>query len=75
MSELLPCPFCGGKAEVIHFEVTDNEDDPNAGGSCVSCKRCGASSAVHFDRKENLYSSWNDRAEWLAWMMKELDDE
>lgn len=34
---------------------------PNAGGSVIACTRCEASTAVHFDRKENLYSSWNDR--------------
>lgn len=54
--QLLPCPFCGGEAERL-----DLEDEPNCGGSCISCKCCGACSAVHFDRKENLYSSWNSR--------------
>lgn len=58
MSELLePCPFCGGEAEELYLE-----DEDNFGGSVISCKKCGASSAVHFDRKTNLYSSWNDRA-------------
>ncbi|MBN8955001.1 MAG: Lar family restriction alleviation protein [Rhizobiales bacterium] len=57
---LKPCPFCGGEAELLDFESVDG--DPNAGGSCICCKRCGASSPVHFDRKENLVSSWNDRA-------------
>lgn len=56
---LLPCPFCGGEAERIDFP--HDPLDVNAGGSCISCKKCGASSAVHFDRKENLYSDWNDR--------------
>lgn len=64
MSELLPCPFCGGDAEQLNFETVGTElgNDPNAGGSCITCKRCGASSPVHFDRKENLYSSWNERS-------------
>ena len=59
--ELEPCPFCGGEAERIDFSAED-QGDPNAGGSCISCERCGASSPVHFDRKENLLSSWNQRA-------------
>lgn len=55
--ELLPCPFCGGKAEVV--EIDDGE---NAGGSCVSCTRCQASSNVEFEFKENFVSNWNRRA-------------
>lgn len=63
-TDLLPCPFCGGDAERQDFETVGTElgNDPNAGGSCICCKTCGASSPVHFDRKENLYSSWNGRA-------------
>ena len=56
-SELLPCPFCGGEAERV--DIDDGET--NFGGSCICCKQCGASSPVHFDRKENLIASWNDR--------------
>jgi len=55
--KLKPCPFCGGEAEEIYIE----EEGDNFGGSCICCKTCGASSAVHFDRKENLRSSWNAR--------------
>ena len=54
---LEPCPFCGGEAS-----RQDLTDDDNAGGSCIACDSCGASSPVHFDRKENLYDSWNRRA-------------
>lgn len=52
-----PCPFCGGNAS-----RQDLTDDDNAGGSCITCDSCGASSPVHFDRKENLYDSWNRRS-------------
>lgn len=55
---LLPCPFCGGEAE--RFDDHDT-GSTNEGGSCICCKRCNASTAMHFDRKENLVSSWNDR--------------
>lgn len=55
---LLPCPFCGAEAERYDDHDTGSV---NEGGSCITCKRCGASSPMHFERKENLISSWNDR--------------
>jgi Lar family restriction alleviation protein len=58
--ELLPCPFCGGEAERIDFEDEEVEPD-NIGGSCISCTQCHVSTAVVFDFKETLYSSWNER--------------
>lgn len=54
---LLPCPFCGGDAEIIHIEDGENE-----GGSCVCCAVCQASGNVEFGRKENFVSNWNRRA-------------
>ena len=56
MTELLPCPFCGGEAKRI-----DIEDGNNAGGSCVVCTQCDASSNVEFEFKENFVSNWNQR--------------
>jgi Lar family restriction alleviation protein len=55
--KLKPCPFCGGNAR-----RQDLIDEGNEGGSCIACDQCGASSPVHFDRKENLHDSWNRRA-------------
>jgi hypothetical protein len=59
--EPLPCPFCGGEAEIINIERGEN-----AGGSCVSCARCLASSNVEFGFKENFVANWNRRvpAKW-----------
>lgn len=54
---LLPCPFCGGDAEIVHIEDGENE-----GGSCVCCTVCQASGNVEFERKENFISNWNRRA-------------
>lgn len=63
--ELKACPFCGGDAERL-----DIEEGENAGGSCVSCTVCQASSNVEFGFKENFVSNWNRRVmpspeEWL----------
>lgn len=58
--ELRPCPFCGGEA--AREDIPEIDGAENAGGSCICCQRCGASSPLHFGRKENLFSSWNDRS-------------
>jgi len=55
--KLKPCPFCGGEAEILNLD-----DGENAGGSCISCTRCLASSNVEFGRKENFVSNWNRRS-------------
>ncbi len=55
MADLLPCPFCGGAAERVDNCPTKD------GGSFIRCTQCDASTAIHFDRRENLYSSWNER--------------
>ena len=59
--ELKPCPFCGGMAEIV--EIDEGE---NAGGSCVCCTTCLASSNVEFGFKENFISNWNRRVQTLA---------
>lgn len=56
---LLPCPFCGGEAERIDFDVGSGD---NEGGSCISCTKCQASGPVEFGYKENFVSNWNRRA-------------
>lgn len=57
MTELLPCPFCGGEAERFECEETDNR-----GGDVIGCKHCQASTRVFFGRKEGLLEAWNTRA-------------
>ena len=59
MTDLLPCPFCGAAAERV--DVPADIEDENVGGSCIQCTGCVASSALFFDRKEHLVSSWNQR--------------
>lgn len=61
MDKLLACPFCGGAARRVDFDDNELRDDGNLGGSCIECTRCNATTAVYFDRKENLVPSWNER--------------
>lgn len=59
MSDLLPCPFCGGIAKIGDAE----ECGPNA--YVVCCTTCFASSMVSFaikeDARRKLIEAWNRR--------------
>ena len=55
---LKPCPFCGGKAEML---LIGEDEDDNEGGSVIQCTKCLASSAVEFEFKETLVERWNRR--------------
>ncbi len=70
MNELKPCPFCGGKAEII-----SNTQDGHV-YMWVQCTFCNASSAIVSYKEEefpirlslgksafteSLYNNWNSR--------------
>lgn len=51
--KLLPCPFCGGKAELCTYKP--------AGMSWVRCTKCGASNDASLSANETV-AAWNARA-------------
>lgn len=57
MSELKPCPFCGGKADLLDYGLTGAR-------KVVQCSDCGAKTRA-FDPKvkrgENAIDAWNSR--------------
>lgn len=59
--ELKPCPFCGGKAILVHDQV-------GLGASYIRCGKCGLES-VHFIKSFEVASDyeaidyWNRRAD------------
>ena len=69
--DLLPCPFCGSRAEWCTIE-----DGDDLGGSYIECANsaCMATTRLEFSRKENLTSMWNARAA-LSAMRPAIDRE
>lgn len=53
-TELKPCPFCGGKADV--YAVTEYPHRVN-----IRCVKCGMSGATYTNEKKAA-AAWNTRA-------------
>ena len=67
MSELKPCPFCGGEASV-NDDPTGNGGKPHMSGNVglgrlwsVECDECGADAGFWQDRNVAI-AAWNSRA-------------
>lgn len=63
MSELLPCPFCGGEAELTGFDAPE---------FWVWCPNCKASTDAH-TCKGGAIEAWNTRTE-LTCRIAEYND-
>jgi len=58
-TELLPCPFCGGKAHKTY--VSDFRISSPRTGSRVTCGQCPAQSGA-FGNEDEAIAAWNRRA-------------
>ena len=66
MTELKPCPFCGGEAKMRWLKVPPPMP-------FVVCKSCGAESTVYRTEAEAI-SAWNTRAERTCEVDEVVDD-
>ncbi len=57
MSELKPCPFCGGDAMLLAFEPSAGSAPPYWMGNCITCDADGP--ARH--DKDKAAEAWNRR--------------
>ena len=53
-TELKPCPFCGGKADILIFEGER---------VYIECRRHCCEQAIIYPNKELAIEAWNRRAE------------
>ena len=60
MSNLKPCPFCGGEAEVIF------DGDGEMSAVAVKCKDCGIRTIHYLDDTRKAIVAWNRRTERIA---------
>ena len=61
MSELKPCPFCGGEAFVTEY-LYSCDPTSRATTHAVECNGCHTTT-FEFDSKEEAIEAWNRRAE------------
>ena len=57
--KLEPCPFCGGKAQMVFFIICTDEDDPDTAVPQIEihCTKCPAIMPLSND----LVEKWNSR--------------
>lgn len=63
MTELKPCPFCGGKAELHLFQMYVGDESYAVN---IRCQKCGVEGAVEWkvdgkNFKQRAIKKWNRR--------------
>ena len=62
MSDLKPCPFCGGLARISADPEAKRDSQGRLWAFTAVCDRCCASSGLTF-KPERAIEAWNRRAE------------
>ena len=62
MTELKPCPFCGGEAGIYFHSVLNEKYISEIDAVCVFCKHCDAMTKP-FSNKEVAIEAWNRRVD------------
>ena len=57
---LKPCPFCGGKAHILHVKNCKDNNDNSSYGWFVICSACLTSSDI-YRTEQAAFDHWNTR--------------
>lgn len=57
--ELKPCPFCGGKAELIRWSIWEGSEITDF----VQCTECTADGKHFHDEPDKAIAAWNRRTD------------
>lgn len=72
MSELKPCPFCGGEA-VIRFQMGSQYISPNHKRTCIIKPNTWLISTKKINEQIEAWNNRNDDTDAIEHLMKELD--
>jgi len=61
-SQLLPCPFCGGKATLYAMPETGQNDHDVYYVQCDNPQCMGKNTSLHFSSEDEAINAWNTRA-------------
>ena len=71
MTELKPCPFCGGEAIIVNEATRKNVYEEAIKGTATGCRNCGCQM---FNRNRELaIKAWNKRVPQRTATMKVYD--
>lgn len=61
MTNLKPCPFCGGEAEIVNENINLCYDPERLDFRFVSCKVCDVLTSPETSHIEGQIKAWNTR--------------
>ena len=66
--ELLPCPFCGGEAKLLHNSGSYGYTPPSITVSCAPCKISYSADTSQWEKGKGHYGVYDEaKAEVMAW--------
>ena len=59
MTELKPCPFCGGEAIIVNEAIRENVYGSTIKGTAIGCRNCECH--MFYRNRELAIEAWNKR--------------